>query len=72
MPRRRHRGDRVTSKVIHDTASRTVIAFVVRVPVLSLQMTEVQPSVSTDGKRLTTTRRAAILLMGASSLESMD
>ena len=41
-----------SSKVPDDGISRetTVIAFVVKVPVLSLQLTEVHPSVSTDGK----------------------
>mmetsp|Transcript_3790 Transcript_3790/g.11235 ORF Transcript_3790/g.11235 Transcript_3790/m.11235 type:complete len:456 (-) Transcript_3790:1056-2423(-) len=37
-----------------------VIWFVVSVPVLSEQMTDVQPSVSTEGSRRTTTRRAAM------------
>jgi len=40
-----------------DTA---VIWFVVSVPVLSEQITDVQPSVSTDGRRRTTTRRCAM------------
>mmetsp|Transcript_19260 Transcript_19260/g.54969 ORF Transcript_19260/g.54969 Transcript_19260/m.54969 type:complete len:442 (-) Transcript_19260:952-2277(-) len=54
-----------SSKVPDDGINKetTVIAFVVSVPVLSLQMTDVHPSVSTEGKRLTTTRRAAILLV---------
>ena len=36
---------------------------VVRVPVLSVHMTEVQPRVSTEAKRLTITFRAAILFV---------
>ena len=38
-----------------------VMALVVSVPVLSLQMTDVQPSVSTDGSERTTALRLAIL-----------
>jgi len=46
--------------VTNDTA---VIWFVVRVPVLSVQMTDVHPSVSTDGSFRTITFFSAILLV---------
>jgi len=41
----------------------TDIMFVVRVPVLSLQITVVQPKVSTEGNDLTIAFRRAILLV---------
>ncbi len=44
------------------TSEVTVIWLVVSVPVLSVQMTVVQPSVSTEGSLRTTTFRAAIRL----------
>ena len=46
------------------TSDFTVIWLVVRVPVLSVQMTEVQPKVSTDGSLRTITFLLAIRLSG--------
>lgn len=48
---------------IHTITFETDIMFVVRVPVLSLQITVVQPKVSTDGNDRTIAFSRAILLV---------
>ena len=50
------------------TKARTVISFLVRVPVLSVQMTVVEPSVSTAGSRRTSARIRAMRCMPIASV----